>query len=220
MTPQVVNHSTLENKTVQISHENHKTDGISPLKFMHSTTWPKLAISSVRFKLAAVGTVNREHGAPTAKSDVDSCQILCRVSFERAGPRFSRPAAAAEDTWNELQKKEEGSSLIIFSFPCSLSLPQGVSCQSHPEGKWSWLEPRTRGDLIGSVSRQGENTYGWPTSLLVAIKVLHRCRDGNPRPPEGQRGTQLPACHVLMGGEQKSSESQRDKRWMFVMLQE
>lgn len=38
MMPQVVNHSTLENKAVQINHENHKTDGISPLKFMHSTT--------------------------------------------------------------------------------------------------------------------------------------------------------------------------------------
>lgn len=88
----------------------------------------------MRFKLAAVGTVNQEHGAPTAKSDADSCQMLCRVSFEHAGPRFSRPAAA-EDTWNELQEKEDGSSLIISSFPCSLSLPQRVSCQSHPEGK-------------------------------------------------------------------------------------
>lgn len=78
----------------------------------------------------------------------------------------------------------------FFSCPVSqLSITARASSQR---------EPRMYSALIKSASRQGENTYRAQSHQPVAIKVLlHRGGKKNLRPPEGQRKTQLPACHIL-----------------------
>lgn len=127
--------------------------------------------------------------------------------FERRA--CSAPTAMSSSEWNSssavscggdgegkvLQGKGD-TSLIILSSRGSFTCPE--SCQSQPGALRQRVPPKVRctHQICQRAARKHPRS---PKPQPAAIKVLHRCRGKNLRPPEGQRETQLPACHILSG---------------------
>lgn len=98
--------------------------------------------------------------------------------------------------WKALQG-EEDTSLIILSSHGSFTCPESQLSITAGRIKTAGApKVRRTHQICQQAARKHPQS---PQPQPAAIKVLHHCRERNPRPPEGQRKTQLPACHILSG---------------------